>query len=363
MSHHGPSVSSKPPASQNLGRCCAGGDEHAPGRQWRRALWPSSSRGIRLTPNLKLPQNAGRPLARARALIESATMKARCVGLRGLALLAGGLGMSQLVGCSADDATTSVAEAEVEVDDLGGKQDSVSQPLGTYWQVDSATDDYARDLGLLVLRANATFHAEENTTTASVEPARFDGSYKFTKSTSSGKRWVRLNMVGEASRRYEYELSAGGKLSLRIAGSTPWFWSQHSVEEAWCKLTDDCDLQGMKCQGQWSCEEYRCACAPPWDEPVRLGVQSGTVPYRREGREGSSGSPRSRCSPAAVRRARRPLGRAATGFKKGMRGWLGSGRAPVLMLDFGSARAFRRRPGRSASTRRSSSSHQAPRGR
>lgn len=181
-------------------------------------------------------------------------MKARLFALGFAALLA-----FPAVACSSADAGEpdpgSVDGADQ--DDLDGKADGVTKPTGTYHLSKPSTIG-SKDLTTLVLKTDKTYHAEQQVqcVTYPCDPVGFDGTYKLTKSTTSSKRYIKL----DDGTRYEYKLSSG-KLSLRLAGTTPWF-EMKQAEEAWCGEPSDCTLQNVpqpKCPGEWQCEANTCA--------------------------------------------------------------------------------------------------------
>lgn len=162
---------------------------------------------------------------------------------------------------SADtDPTTSQSEEGAEVEDLGGKADGVSKPTGTY-QLSKPGTVGSQDLSLLVLKTDKTFHSEVAVmcVTTPCNPIAIEGTYKLTKSTTSAKRFIRLD-DGETVTRYEYKLTEGGVLKLRKVGDTPWF-EMTKAEQAWCSLPDDCLIQNIpqpKCPGEWQCNQSQC---------------------------------------------------------------------------------------------------------
>lgn len=177
------------------------------------------------------------------------------------------LGFAALVslpflGCSSADATDpSSTGSEADVEDLDGKADGVSKPIGTY-ELSKPSTMGSKDLTLLVLKTDKTFHAEKQVVcvTYPCDPIGFDGVYKLTKSTTSSKRYIRLD-DGNGITRYEYKLTSGGKLSIRLDGTTPWAEMLHA-DEAWCSEPAECLIQNIpqpKCPGKWQCNDNTCS--------------------------------------------------------------------------------------------------------
>lgn len=164
------------------------------------------------------------------------------------------------LGCSSADETTPDSSTidGADQDDLDGKADGVTKPTGTYALSKPSTMG-SKDLTLLVLKTDKTYHAEKQVQciTYPCDPVGFEGTYKFTKSTVSSKRYIKF----DDGTRYEYKLTSGGKLSLRLADTTPWF-EMKQADEAWCGEPTDCTLQNIpqpKCPGEWQCNANACS--------------------------------------------------------------------------------------------------------
>jgi len=147
---------------------------------------------------------------------------------------------------------------DVEIEDLDGKADGVTKPVGTY-KPNGTTPGY---FTLLVLETNKVFHAEKQVkcVTTPCNPIHATGTYKFTKSTTSGKRFIRFDEGGDIS-RFEYKLETGGKLSVRPEGGGLWEQMKHP-DLAWCDTAAACKLQSLpqpKCPGGWQCEGNACS--------------------------------------------------------------------------------------------------------
>ncbi len=188
-------------------------------------------------------------------------MKASRFALGFLALMA-----LPAVACSSaeSDSPDTGSVEEADQDDLDGKADGVSKPTGSY-ELSKPSTMGSKDLTLLVLKTDKTYHAEKQVqcVTYPCDPVGFDGTYKLTKSTTSSKRFIRF----DDGTRYEYKLSSGGKLSLRLVDTTPWFEMKQAAD-AWCGEPTDCTLQNIpqpKCPGEWQCEANTCSfseCSP-----------------------------------------------------------------------------------------------------
>ncbi len=147
---------------------------------------------------------------------------------------------------------------EDEIDDLDGKADGVTKPVGTY-KPSGTNPGY---FTLLVLETNKVFHAEKQVkcVTTPCKPIHWTGTYKLTKSTTSGKKFLRFDEGGDVS-RYEYKLDAAGMLSVRPEGGGGWEQLKHP-EVAWCDNAAACKLQSLpqpKCPGNWQCKDSGCS--------------------------------------------------------------------------------------------------------
>lgn len=164
------------------------------------------------------------------------------------------------VGCaSSNEPNAGAGNADgADQDDLDGKADGVTKPTGSY-VLSKPSSTGAKNLTLLALKIDKTYHAESQVecVTEPCDPLEFDGSYKFTKSSSSSKRYLKF----DDGTRYEYKLASSGKLSLRLANTTPWFEMSRATQ-AWCSQPSDCTLQNLpqpKCPGQWQCNANACS--------------------------------------------------------------------------------------------------------
>lgn len=170
----------------------------------------------------------------------------------------GGQGMELADGSSADDA---LADEE----DVAGKEDSSSRPLGTY---QALTGGDPGKLKLLVLRSDKTFHRETNCRAAPCTPPKEDGKYTLTKSRST--KYIRfITSSGTAIDRYSYQL-AGNTLDVRKVGVNEGSirLTHSAATTGWCAVPAECDRQGLtkqRCPGAWSCEANACnyACTSP----------------------------------------------------------------------------------------------------
>ncbi|MBK7585706.1 MAG: hypothetical protein IPI67_36655 [Myxococcales bacterium] len=185
-------------------------------------------------------------------------MKARVISLGFAALIS-----LPFLGCSsADSGDPSPTGGEgSDIADLDGKADGVSKPVGTY-QLSKPSTMGSKDLTLLVLTTDKLFHSEQQVmcVTYPCDPIGTDGTFKFTKSTTSSKRYIKLD-DGATTVRYEYKLTSSGKLSLRVAGTSPWF-EMVKAQTAWCGEPADCGAQNLpqpKCPGHWQCESNSCS--------------------------------------------------------------------------------------------------------
>lgn len=120
--------------------------------------------------------------------------------------------------CATPDAT---ADEAAEVDDLGGKEDGVARPEGSYHfdgqahpgtivelTLDPGTKTY--ELSWSTFGDGRQLHTEQAT-----------GTYKFTK--SGRNRYIRfIDEAGDLLNRYQYRLS-GTTLSLRVDWRDAWF--------------------------------------------------------------------------------------------------------------------------------------------
>ncbi len=181
-------------------------------------------------------------------------MKARFV-LMGVAMLAS----VSVLACSSSDPAEPETES-AESDDLDGKADGVTKPVGTY-------EYNGGGAGLLriVLMTDKSFHSE----TKKVHPISADGTYKFTK--SSTKKFIRLTTAGGVT-RYEYKLTTKGALELRADGTTEWR-KMSKAAEGWCKAANQCAVQGLptpKCPGKWECDA-----GSTWEEPKSCSYECG----------------------------------------------------------------------------------------
>lgn len=198
-------------------------------------------------------------------------MKARLIALGFAALVS-----LPFLGCSSADSSEPGSTDESEVLDLDGKADGLSKPVGTY-ELSKPSTMGSRDPILLVLKTDKTYHLEIQVQciTHPCYPIGIDGEYKLTKSTTSSKRFIKLD-DGQDVTRYEYKLSQTGKLSLRIAGTTPWA-EMTRAEQGWCGEPADCNVQMLpqpKCPGEWQCEANACSyseCGFPKNDCVAAG--------------------------------------------------------------------------------------------
>jgi len=177
------------------------------------------------------------------------------------------LGFAALVslpvfGCSsADNDPGTSSPNESEILDLDGKADGVTKPVGTF-QLSKPSTIGSRDLTTLVLKTDGTFHSEQQVmcVTWPCDPIGVDGTFKYTKSTTSSKRFLKLD-DGSTKTRYEWKMTSEGTLRLRIAGSTPWF-EMTPADAGWCAAPSDCGVQQLpqpKCPGEWLCESNTCS--------------------------------------------------------------------------------------------------------
>ena len=152
--------------------------------------------------------------------------------------------------------------------DLGdGKGDSAT-PLGTYRGAGLAPGDFIT----LTLADDRIFHAEVKVVcvTAPCDPMIMDGSYKFTWSTSTSKRYIRLlSSEGVLIDRYEYKLS-DGTLSLRRVNTED--WQELTAEEPartfcggyagiGCAEGETCNKQGCNSEPTGECVPTPDVCA------------------------------------------------------------------------------------------------------
>ncbi len=189
--------------------------------------------------------------------------------IRHIALVFAALTSLPFLGCSAADSGPGQSDpaGQAEVEDLGGKADATSKPVGTYELSKPATMG-SHDFIRLVLKTDKTFHSEQQVmcVTYPCNPIGTDGTYKLTKSTITGKKYLRLTVDGETT-RYEYKLASGGVLKLRADGATAWS-EMTKAQDGWCSVEDDCSVQNLpqpKCPGHWQCESNTCSyseCSP-----------------------------------------------------------------------------------------------------
>jgi hypothetical protein len=182
-------------------------------------------------------------------------MKARFVALSFAALLA-----LPVIACSAADTNPNSGSASdgPDVIDPDGKADGTTKPLGTY-DLESPTAIGAADIAFIVLKTDGTVHGMWTPPCKTCMPAQFDGDYKFTKSTTSAKKYIKMDLDTQTV-RYEYKM-ASGNLKLRKVNTTNWF-TMAPAEEPWCAAESDCELQGAispMCVGGWSCTDNACS--------------------------------------------------------------------------------------------------------
>ncbi len=182
-------------------------------------------------------------------------------------ILAIGLVSQVSVGCAAEVVDESAIDNEADTEDEEQKADGITYPVGSYDGIAGTAGDFTR----LVLMTDKTFHREQQVlcVTAPCNPIGKDGTYKFTKSTTTSKKYLRFYAKDGADLgRYAWTLSSGGKLKLTPTDGRPAF-SLAQAKSAWCSAATQCKVQNLaqpKCPGKWQCTSNVCdfsECAAP----------------------------------------------------------------------------------------------------
>lgn len=179
------------------------------------------------------------------------------------------LALAPLAGCDMNP--------DDEVEELGGKADGATLPLGTY-------DDFDGPGRSLVLLADKSFlywdACGEIDAMLGCEELEVEGTYRLTRSGS--RRFITLtDEDGERFDRFRYRL-VGGDLELRQANADepsalPDRWTRfEDASVTFCKAADWCGLQDLPGDGVFACEAQACVAAERVVSCVD-GVRSFTV--------------------------------------------------------------------------------------
>jgi len=166
------------------------------------------------------------------------------------------------VACSSGNPDSSGSPAdESEVADPDGKADGTTKPaFGTY-ELSGSPASGSAALALLVLKSDHTVHGQYAPSCLTCTPGHFDGTYKFTKSTTTSRRYIRIELPSNDVIRYEYKLPSIGKLKLRKDTSSAWITMAESSDH-WCAAASDCETQDIihpMCVGDFKCEDSSCS--------------------------------------------------------------------------------------------------------
>jgi hypothetical protein len=132
-----------------------------------------------------------------------------------------------LVGACSSSGPDDGAGDDTEVVDPDGKADGTTKPIGTY-VLDPASP--AGDLARLVLDGQNNVNGTFASPCEGCAGGDFYGTYKFTRSTSSSKRYIRIE-AEDGVLRYEYKMSEG-KLLLRVVSQ----WGVNLDASSWFSM-------------------------------------------------------------------------------------------------------------------------------
>src|SRR5262245_55843269 len=127
-------------------------------------------------------------------------MKMRCIAL-GLAAL---LSLPAFACSSGGSNSGGTTDDSADTDDPEGKADGVTKPIGTY-KLESPTGIGEADFASIVLKSDKTVHVQYAPECVTCTPAHYDGTYKFTKSTTSSRRYIKMELPS-GTVRYEYKM-------------------------------------------------------------------------------------------------------------------------------------------------------------
>ncbi len=127
-----------------------------------------------------------------------------------------------------------VADDEVEVDDLEGKEDGVARPIGTFNHAMERTDDSWGGIYLSLMTDKQARREED--IDPFVGPTIERGTYKYTRTGT--KRFITLTLDGTVN-KYQYTF-ADDTLRLRSPNGQ---WVEYESSMAKCDEHEDCELQ------------------------------------------------------------------------------------------------------------------------
>src|SRR5262245_58425656 len=106
--------------------------------------------------------------------------------------------------CSSSSEEPGVPNDSAEDVDPDSKADGVNKPVGTY-ELESPVGVGKADFASIVLKTDSTIHVQFAAQCVTCKPAHYDGTYKFTKSTTSTRRYIKIELPNETI-RYEYKM-------------------------------------------------------------------------------------------------------------------------------------------------------------